>query len=192
MVGPPNFFSSTTLRPLGPSVTLTAFARWLTPRRIAWRASSPYTICFAAMFIISVTLLPFPVAAQNAEDLVLTHDQVLVAIQLDVVARVLAKQDAIADLHVESQHLAVFRALAIADGDHLALLRLFFRRVGDVETTLHGLAFFDPFNHDAVVKRPNVHNENLRCIPELKLFGEILCPSDSDRPPVVLAHLSRE
>ena len=35
MVGEPNFFSMTTLRPLGPSVTLTASARMLTPRRIA-------------------------------------------------------------------------------------------------------------------------------------------------------------
>src|SRR5213080_690017 len=35
MFGPPNFFSRTTLRPLGPRVTLTASASWLTPRRIA-------------------------------------------------------------------------------------------------------------------------------------------------------------
>src|SRR5881628_2977336 len=47
MVGDPNFLSRTTLRHLGPSVTLTASASWLTPRRIAWRDCSPYTICFA-------------------------------------------------------------------------------------------------------------------------------------------------
>jgi chaperonin GroES len=41
IVGEPNFLSRTTLRPLGPSVTLTALASWLTPRRIAWRDSSP-------------------------------------------------------------------------------------------------------------------------------------------------------
>ena len=35
MVGEPNFFSITTLRPLGPRVTLTASARMFTPRRIA-------------------------------------------------------------------------------------------------------------------------------------------------------------
>ena len=40
MVGPPNFFSRITLRPLGPSVTLTASANWLTPRRIACREFS--------------------------------------------------------------------------------------------------------------------------------------------------------
>src|SRR5579885_1234778 len=47
MVGDPNFLSRTTLRPFGPSVTLTASASWLTPRSTAWRDCSPYTICFA-------------------------------------------------------------------------------------------------------------------------------------------------
>src|SRR5581483_4275057 len=47
MVGEPNFFSITTLRPLGPSVTFTASASTLTPRSIACRDSSPCTICLA-------------------------------------------------------------------------------------------------------------------------------------------------
>ena len=41
IVGEPNFLSRTTLRPLGPSVTLTASARAFTPRRIACREFSP-------------------------------------------------------------------------------------------------------------------------------------------------------
>ena len=40
-VGLPKAVSSTTLRPLGPRVTLTALARVLTPRNMRWRASSP-------------------------------------------------------------------------------------------------------------------------------------------------------
>src|SRR5262245_45758570 len=47
IVGEPNFLSRTTLRPLGPRVTFTASASLLTPCRIAWRDSSPYTICLA-------------------------------------------------------------------------------------------------------------------------------------------------
>ena len=39
--GEPNFLSRTTLRPFGPSVTLTASARRLTPRSTAWRESFP-------------------------------------------------------------------------------------------------------------------------------------------------------
>src|SRR5437667_844143 len=52
MFGDPHFLSSTTLRPLGPSVAVTAFASLLTPRKTAMRAVSSNTSCFAA--IISV------------------------------------------------------------------------------------------------------------------------------------------
>src|SRR6201996_5653612 len=40
IVGAPHFFSRTTLRPLGPSVTLTASASWFMPRSRPRRASS--------------------------------------------------------------------------------------------------------------------------------------------------------
>ncbi len=49
MVGPPNERSITTLRPLGPRVTFTAFARIFTPSTIFTRALSPNTTSFAAM-----------------------------------------------------------------------------------------------------------------------------------------------
>ena len=49
IVGPPNERSITTLRPLGPNVTFTAFARMLTPSTILTRALSPNTTSFAAM-----------------------------------------------------------------------------------------------------------------------------------------------
>ncbi len=51
IVGAPKLFSSTALRPLGPSVALTAFARTLTPRNIFTRASSPKRTSLAAMII---------------------------------------------------------------------------------------------------------------------------------------------
>src|SRR4051812_10374737 len=57
IVGDPNFLSMMTLRPLGPSVTLTASANWLTPRRIACRDWSPYVICFAMMSVSYDALL---------------------------------------------------------------------------------------------------------------------------------------
>src|ERR687888_363977 len=47
MVGAPNFLSTTTLRPRGPSVTLTASARAFTPRSRARRASSSNSRIFA-------------------------------------------------------------------------------------------------------------------------------------------------
>ena len=50
-VGAPKLRSSTTLRPLGPSVTLTALARMFTPSTMRWRASPPKMTSFAAMCI---------------------------------------------------------------------------------------------------------------------------------------------
>ncbi len=47
MSGAPNFFSSTTLRPLGPMVTLTASARALTPRSSDSREASANWISLA-------------------------------------------------------------------------------------------------------------------------------------------------
>ena len=47
MVGAPHFFSRTTLRPFGPSVTLTASARVFMPRSRPRRASSSNAIIFA-------------------------------------------------------------------------------------------------------------------------------------------------
>ena len=50
MRGAPNDLSSTTLRPLGPSVTFTALARMSTPRSIFSRASAEKRTSLAAIF----------------------------------------------------------------------------------------------------------------------------------------------
>ena len=52
IVGAPHFFSSTTLRPRGPSVTLTASARMLSPRSRPRRASSSKAMIFAMSFVV--------------------------------------------------------------------------------------------------------------------------------------------
>ncbi|GAA5772735.1 hypothetical protein Aros01_09292 [Streptosporangium roseum] len=49
IVGAPHFFSRTTLRPLGPRVTLTASASWFIPRSRPRRASSSNAIILAAI-----------------------------------------------------------------------------------------------------------------------------------------------
>src|SRR5207248_9243332 len=59
-VGEPNDFWMITLRPLGPSVTLTARANFETPRRIASRASWSNAICLALMLT--------PCGSQRHED----------------------------------------------------------------------------------------------------------------------------
>ena len=52
IVGEPHFASSTTLRPLGPNVTLTVSARMFIPRSRPRRASSPKTINLAICVVL--------------------------------------------------------------------------------------------------------------------------------------------
>src|SRR5689334_12626958 len=70
IVGAPHDFSITTLRPRGPSVTLTALARVLRPCAICLRALVSNRISLAAMFVVSLLL-------EDGEDVVLAQDDVL-------------------------------------------------------------------------------------------------------------------
>src|SRR5438094_2711452 len=121
-VGAPQDFSITTFRPRGPRVTVTASARTLMPRSTFARASSPNRTSFAA--------IAFLLRLDDAEDVLLTEDQVLLAVELDLAAGVLAEQHTIAFLDVGRQHLPVF-APARAHGHPEALLGLLLGRVGD-------------------------------------------------------------
>src|SRR5438093_8907608 len=112
IVGDPNFLSRTTLRPLGPSVTLTASASWLTPRSTAWRDCSPYTICFAIVQLrcrmLKNGLLLFLRATvfDDGQHFVLAHDEVFLPIELDLLAGILPEQDQVARLDVERRAFA--------------------------------------------------------------------------------------
>ena len=68
---------------------------------------------------------------EHGEDVVLTHDHVLFAIEVDLRAGVLAEEDLVALLDVERRDVAVLVDLAVADGDNFAFLRLFFGSVGN-------------------------------------------------------------
>src|SRR5207248_1150886 len=129
IVGEPNDFSMTTLRPLGPSVTLTASASVLTPLRIASRARTSKRISLA----IKASLSSFAggLLLDDAEDVFLAHHQVLFAFHLDLGAGVLREEDPVSHLHVQGAHLSILQHLSIADGQHLTLDRLLLRRVGD-------------------------------------------------------------
>src|SRR5579872_1699479 len=56
IVGDPYALLRITFRPLGPSVTFTASASPLTPRRMAWRDASPYVISFDMLVVPSAGL----------------------------------------------------------------------------------------------------------------------------------------
>src|SRR5579864_9140702 len=86
-VGEPNFLSITTLRPLGPSVAMTARASLLTPLRSDWRAASSNTSCFAAIVLFPFFKLFYPLKNSglfdDGDDVVGVEDLVFLVVQLD-------------------------------------------------------------------------------------------------------------
>src|SRR5579864_5013279 len=154
-VGAPKLFSSTALRPLGPSVALTALARTFTPLNMRARASSLKRTSLAA--IVVILLLAF----NHGHDVFFAHDHELFTVDLHLVPAVLAEQDLVADLHIERPDRAVFENLALADRHDLSLHRLLSRGIGNDDAAGGGTLLFQAFHDDAVMKRTNLHGCSL-------------------------------
>src|SRR6185436_7355908 len=154
-VGAPNERSSTTLRPLGPSVTLTASARMFRPWTIRLRAPSWNLTSLAGIASLSLNL--GSVTFDDAHDVFLAHDEELIALDLHGLPGVLAEQHAVADLEVERNQLALVILLSLAHGHDLALVGFLGGGVRDHDAT-RGLALlFDALDDHAVMQRTNLH-----------------------------------
>src|SRR4029079_4313725 len=154
-VGAPNERSSTTLRPLGPSVTWTASARMFRPWTIRLRAPSWNLTSLAGIASLSLNL--GSVTFDDAHDVFLAHDEELIALDLHGLPGVLAEQHAVADLEVERNQLALVILLSLAHGHDLALVGFLGGGVGDHDAT-RGLALlFDALDDHAVMQRTNLH-----------------------------------
>src|ERR1700733_14839335 len=196
MRGAPNDLSSTTLRPFGPNVTLTALARMSTPRNILSRASTENLTSLADISIHSLVrrhpevraklaskgavseCRPSRAAArppqddgffclrglllghrlvEHAHDVGLLHDQEVLAVDLDLGARPLAEQHAVADLQIDGDELAGLVAATGADGGDFALGGFLLGGVRD-DDAASGLLFGIEAPDDyAVVKRTKLH-----------------------------------
>src|SRR5207248_3977503 len=159
MRGAPYDLLSRTLRPLGPSVTLTALARMSMPRNMRSRAS-PLNLSSLAAMIGSSWLCGFLLCGgsiEHAHDVGFLHDHQVFAVELDLDARPLREQHAIAALDVERMQLAALIAGAGTDGEHFAFHRLFLRRVGD-EDAAGGLRLrIDAADQNAVLQWTQFH-----------------------------------
>src|ERR1700676_1787507 len=170
MRGAPYDLSSTTLRPLGPSVTRTALARMSTPRSMRSRASTENLTSLAAILITPFWLVGAGVrrwkqrqvsgglllgrrcgsALEHAHDVAFLHDQVFGTVDLDLGARPLAEHHAVADLKVDRDQLAVLVAATGADADDLALRRLLLGGVGDDDAAGGHRLGIDTLDNNAV------------------------------------------
>jgi hypothetical protein len=89
-------------------------------------------------------------ALDDAEELGLAEDQVLVVLDLDFGAGVLAVYHGVADLDAHLGALAVVEALAGADGDDLAADGLLLRGLGQVDARRGAGLGLDGLDKDAV------------------------------------------
>src|SRR6266496_3933345 len=147
IVGLPNFLSRITLRPLGPSVALTARASFSMPRSNACRAFSSNCNCLAAIsnFLLRLT--------DDAEDVVLAHDQVRLIVDLDFSAAVFRDQHLVAFFHGEIDLLAFVVYLARAESDDFALLRFFLSGIGNNDPALFCFLLFNRLHQHPISKR---------------------------------------
>src|ERR1700682_5338114 len=96
-------------------------------------------------------------SADLRQDFLLAEDQVFLLIDGDVIGGVFAEQNPVAHLHIKRDTMALFD-LAGSDSHHLALLRLFFSRVGDNDSTLRSFFLFQPAYEYAVMKRSDIYS----------------------------------
>src|SRR4029450_12506056 len=153
MVGGPHFLSRTTLRPFGPSVTLTASASLLTPASSARRASSSNLRILG----ISDSLL------DDGEHVTRRQHEHVVAVDGHLGAAVLAVEDGVAHAHTDGDDLTrLLRARTRTYGDDLALLRLLLGGVGDDQAARGGLLALAGLHDDAIVEGLQSHVCRLR------------------------------
>src|SRR4029453_5049011 len=142
IVGLPNFRAMTSFRHSGPSVTFTAWAMVLIPRKSAARASSLKRSCLGMTTFLS----------EDAENVFLFHDEILLAVELHLAAGVLPEEDPVALLDRERQVLAVLGHAAGPDRDDLALLRLLLGAVGNDDAAVLLLVLGQTLDEQAVVQ----------------------------------------
>ena len=94
---------------------------------------------------------------ENPHDVALFHDQQFLAIELDLRTRPFAEQHAVADLEVDRDQLAGFVTAARTDGGDLALGGLFLGTVRNDDAASSLFLGVDALDHNAVVKRTEVH-----------------------------------
>src|SRR5436305_98115 len=165
-VGAPNERSSTTLRPFGPRVTLTASARMLSPwtilaRALSWKRTSLAGIAiplirFDDLWTGSWAALALRLrlgAFDHAHDVFLAHDEELFALHAHGLAGILAEQDLVSGLDVEGDQLALLVFLALADCDDLALIGLLGSGIGNHDASGGLLLFLNALDDHAVMQR---------------------------------------
>src|SRR5438874_2717821 len=148
-VGAPNFFSRTTFRPLGPRVIRTAWATVSMPFLRCCRASTSNVTVFAICVPLFYLLL-LAVRADDGQNVLFRHDQVIDLVELELVAGVLRVEDLVADLELHRNLGSVVQDPSGPHGLDDAFLRLLLGGVRKHDPALGLLLTLDRLDHYAV------------------------------------------
>src|SRR5438309_2318215 len=143
MVGDPNFLSRTTLRPLGPSVTLTASASASTPFLSFARASASNSSSFAAIGLSLLDLI------ELGEDVGGLDDHDLFSLKGDFRATVFPVEHLVPDLDVHRDPGALLEPPR-AHGEHATLGGLLLRGIRDIQPAAHRFDLVVGSDHDPI------------------------------------------
>ncbi len=160
IVGLPNFLSMTTFRPLGPSVTLTAWDMMLTPRKIAARASSLNRSCLGMVTLpsacTSVGSAPpsgechAPTMPRTSSSFMMRYSSLSSVTSLPEYLPNRIRSPAFTARGIFFPSSVTLPA---ADGDDLAFLRFLLGGVGDHDATTLDISLLEALYQDAVVQR---------------------------------------
>src|SRR4030042_2084776 len=93
----------------------------------------------------------------DAEDVVLAHDQALLAVDLHLGPRILAEKDPVARRDIRLDQLAVFSRLSLAHGDNQPFHRLLLGGVGNDYPPLGRRLLFKPLDDHPVLSWSDFH-----------------------------------
>src|SRR5438105_15335811 len=94
----------------------------------------------------------------DAENVVLAHDQERFAIDFDVGAAVFRNANLVTFLHGDINLFALFVLLTGAESDHFAFLRFFFRSIGNDDPAFFGFLLFNRLHQHPISERFCVHS----------------------------------
>src|SRR5687768_6791861 len=96
----------------------------------------------------------------DAQNLVFSDDQIVLAIQFDLCAGVLSNEHVLPSLHVQGHSLAVVVYATAADRHDFGLLRFLFGSIGDDDATDTLFLFLDTLDENAITKRSDIHEDS--------------------------------
>jgi hypothetical protein len=95
---------------------------------------------------------------EDAEHVLFPQDEVVLAVELDLGAGVLAEQHGVTGLDVQGAELAVLEELAVAHGHHVALERLLLGGLRDEQAALGLVLLCNALDNKPILKKTNLHN----------------------------------